>query len=424
MAEYIKRATEEDPRDLDQIRAVVEEIINDVRRSGEEGVRRHSERLDGWAPSSFLVDDATKERARSEIPEALQIDIAFATDQVREFARRQRENLSDFEVETLPGVWLGQRSIPVARVGSYTPGGRYPLVASALMTIIPPKVAGVEKVIAMSPPRDSDGMHLPTVFAMELAGADAIYCLGGVQALAAMAFGALDGLEPVDMLVGAGNAYVSEAKRQLFGTVGIDLLAGPTEILVIADDSADPHVVASDLLGQAEHDPRARAGLVSTSEELGHQVLHEVEILLDTWPTAEIAGPAWNDHGFIALAESDEEAIRLSDGFAPEHLEIQVRDPDWFFTRLKNYGSIFLGEESTVVYSDKAIGTNHVLPTQGAARYTGGLWAGKFLKVVTYQRLSKAGSISIAGPSGRIAAAEEMLGHEITANLRIDRYGQ
>jgi sulfopropanediol 3-dehydrogenase len=424
MARYIKSATKERGHDLESIRAVVAEIIEDVRTRGEDAVRDHSRRLDAWDPGSFLVDEDARRKAERELPESLKEDIHFAATQVRNFARIQLENVKDLEVETLPGVRLGQKTIPIASVGSYTPGGRYPLIASALMTVVTPRVAGVDRIVAVSPPRSEKGMHPPTIYAMTVAEADSIYTLGGVQALAAMAFGALEGLVPVDMIVGAGNAFVAEAKRQLFGTVGIDLLAGPTEILIIADDTADPEVVAADLLGQAEHDPRSPAVLVTTSEDVASRVAELVEKLLETWPTAEIAGPAWRDNGVIVLVDSDEEAVEASDDFGPEHLEVQTRNPDWYLERLHNYGSLFLGEESTVVYSDKAIGTNHVLPTMGAARYTGGLWVGKFLKTVTYQRLSRSGSVEIAEPAGRISAAELMFGHELTAKIRIERYGR
>jgi sulfopropanediol 3-dehydrogenase len=424
MAHHTKRAERERGHDLDEVRSTVAEIIEDVRERGEDAVRHHSERLDGWNPPTFEVDEAAAKKAERDLPETLKDDIRFAADQVANFARIQRENITDVEVETLPGVHLGQRTIPVESVGSYTPGGRYPLIASALMTVVTPRMAGVDRVVAMSPPRSAEGMHPPTIYAMFVAGADSIYCLGGVQALAAMAFGALPGCAPVDMVVGAGNAFVAEAKRQLFGTVGIDLLAGPTEILIIADDAADPEVVASDLLGQAEHDPRSPAVLVTISEDLARRVAELVEKLLETWPTAEVAGPAWRDNGEIIVAGSPEETVAVADGFAPEHLEVQTADPAWYLERLRNYGSLFLGEESTVVYSDKAMGTNHVLPTMGAARYTGGLWVGKFLKTVTYQRLSKEGSVRIAGPAGRISAAELMFGHEITAKIRSARYGE
>jgi sulfopropanediol 3-dehydrogenase len=424
MPTYVKKATSERGHDLDAIASTVSEILSDVRERGEAAVRDHSERLDRWNPETFFVNREARRKAERDLSESLKEDIRFSAEQVRRFAQRQRDNVKDFEAETRPGVWLGQKTIPVASAGSYTPGGRYPLIASALMTVVTPKVAGVERVVAMSPPRTAEGMHPPTIYAMEVAGADAIYCLGGVQALAAMAYGALEGLEAVDMIVGAGNAFVAEAKRQLFGTVGIDLLAGPTEILVIADDTADPEVVAIDLLGQAEHDPRSPAVLVTTSAELAHRVAELVDKLLETWPTAEVAGPAWRDNGVIVVADSDQEAVAISDDFGPEHLEVQTADPDWYLARLRNYGSLFLGEESTVVYSDKAVGTNHVLPTMRASRYTGGLWVGKFLKTVTYQRLSRASSVDIAGPAGRISAAELMFGHEISANIRIERYGE
>jgi sulfopropanediol 3-dehydrogenase len=423
MATYLKRAQKERGTDLDAIRDTVQEILEDVRREGEDAVRKHSKRLDGWDPPSFGLEEAAIAEAERELPDSLKDDIRFTIEQVRNFARLQREHVTDFEVETRPGVRLGQKTIPVASVGSYTPGGRYPLIASAIMTVATPSVAGVHRIAAMSPPRTAEGMHPPTIFAMRESGAGEIYCVGGVQALAALAYGAIDGLEAVDMIVGAGNAFVAEAKRQLFGKVGIDLLAGPTEILVIADEHADPEIVAADLLAQAEHDPRSPGVLITTSEELGRSVTELVEKLLETWPTADVAGPAWRDNGMIVVADDDEEAVALSDDFAPEHLEVQTRDPDWYAARLRNYGTLFLGEESTVVYSDKAIGTNHVLPTMRAARYTGGLWVGKFLKTVTYQRLDRKGSVEIAGPAGRISAAELMLGHEITANMRIERYG-
>ncbi len=423
MARYIKSAMKERGHDLEAIRDTVTEIIEDVRTRGEDAVRDHSSRLDAWTPRSFEVGEDARAKAERDLSESLKEDVRFAAAQVRNFAHIQLENIDDLEVETLPGVRLGQKTIPVASVGSYTPGGRYPLIASSLMTVVTPRVAGVDRIVAMSPPRGEEGMHPPTIYAMTVAGADSIYCVGGVQALAAMAFGALEGLDPVDMIVGAGNAFVAEAKRQLFGIVGIDLLAGPTEILIIADDTADPEVVAADLLGQAEHDPRSPAALVTTSEDLASRVAELVEKLLETWPTAEVAGPAWHENGVIVVVDSDEEAVDVSDDFGPEHLEVQTRDPDWYLERLRNYGSLFLGEESTVVYSDKAVGTNHVLPTMRAARYTGGLWVGKFLKTVTYQRLSRSGSVEIAGPAGRISAAELMFGHELTAQIRIERYG-
>jgi sulfopropanediol 3-dehydrogenase len=304
-------------------------------------------------------------------------------------------------------------------VGSYSPGGLYPLIASSLMTIITPKAAGVDRVVAVAPPRDAVGIHPPQLYAMTRAGADEIFCIGGVQALAALAVG-IEGSEPVDMIVGAGNAYVAEAKRQLFGEVGIDLLAGPTEIAVIADEHADARLVAADLLGQAEHGPTSPAILITTSRDFGESVIGEVERWLSgDWPTVAIAGKAWHDYGAVVVCESDDEAVQVSDDYAAEHLEIQTRDPGWYQERLRNYGSLFLGPHSTVAFSDKSIGTNHVLPTRRAARYTGGLWVGKFLKTLTYQSVTSSGSEAVAPSTAAIADAELMFGHALTARLRL-----
>jgi sulfopropanediol 3-dehydrogenase len=341
----------------------------------------------------------------------------FTIDQVRKFALLQRESMHEFEVETLPGVVLGQRHIPVRSVGAYAPGGLYPLIASAIMTVGTAKAADVPRVAAAAPPRDASGMHPPQLWAMAESGADEIFCVGGVQALAGLVFGIEDS-EPVDMVVGAGNAYVAEAKRQLFGRVGIDLLAGPTEILTIADDTADPAVVAADLLGQAEHGPTSPACLVTTSEDLARETAREVERWLETWPTADVAGVAWRDFGAIILCSDDEEMVAVSDEIAPEHLQVQTAEPDWFAERLRNYGTLFVGAHATVTYSDKAIGTNHVLPTERAARYTGGLWVGKFLKTVTTQRVTAEGSRLVAEHAAAVADAELMFGHAISARLR------
>jgi sulfopropanediol 3-dehydrogenase len=320
-----------------------------------------------------------------------------------------------------PGIRLGQKLIPVARVGCYVPGGKYPLVAAAIMSIGTARAAGVEHVTAAAPPRDKDGIYPPQLYALAAAGADEIYVLGGVQAMASMAYGCV-GMRAVDMLTGPGNAYVAEAKRQLFGTVGIDLLAGPTEILVIADDSADPALVATDLLGQAEHGPDSPGWLVTTSEKLGRAVLREVELQLETLPTAAIAGVAWRDNGEVVVVGDDDEAIAVSDAYAPEHLEVMTRRNDYYLSRLSNYGSLFLGEESTVAYGDKGVGTNHTLPTGQAARYTGGLWVGKFIKTVTYQRLTPAASRRIAPIMSRQCEIEGMIAHQITADARYIRY--
>jgi len=416
---YLKQPNPTPEEVTREVTETVTQIIADVEREGTVAVRRHSQRLDGWDPPSFRVTEAEIERAYQSMEPEVEAGARFLIDQVTNFARLQRGTLVDFETETLPGVILGQRHIPVASVGAYSPGGRYPLIASAVMTVATAKVAGVPRVIAAAPPRDEHGMHRPQLWAMVESGADEIFCVGGVQALAGMAFG-LEGSEPVDMIVGPGNAYVAEAKRQLFGKVGIDLLAGPTEIMVIADDTADPAIVACDLLGQAEHGPTSPAILVTTSEALGQATMQEVNWWLERWPTADIAGPAWRDFGTVIVCEDDEEMVRVADEIAPEHLEVQTRDPEWFVDRLHNYGSLFIGTHATVAYSDKAIGTNHTLPTRGAARYTGGLWVGKFLKTVTTQRCDALGSRSVAEPAAVVADAELMAGHAISARLRLN----
>jgi sulfopropanediol 3-dehydrogenase len=341
---------------------------------------------------------------------------------VRDFAERQLATLSDLQVETLRGVRLGHRHVPVGAVGSYVPGGRYPMLASAFMTVVVPKVAGVERVVACAPPREGRGIHPAMLHAMASSGADRILCLGGVQALAALAFG-LAGVERVDMIVGAGNAYVAEAKRQLFGRVGIDLLAGPTEILVLADATADARLVAADLLGQAEHGPTSPAVLVTSSAELGAAVLAEVAELLTWLPTREVAGAAWRDHGEIVLARDRAEAIEVANEYAYEHVEVHAAEDelDAYLDGLRNYGSLFLGEQATVAFGDKAVGTNHVLPTAGAARYTGGLWVGKFLKTLTYQWLTEEGMRKIAPAAAAISEAELFPGHALTARMRLER---
>jgi len=417
MSEYLKQAVPQPPAASRAVREVVSEILLAVEQDAARAVRHYSEKLDRWSPPSFRVTEKQIREAADEVPGALKRDIAFALDQVRGFANEQRATLSDLEVHTLPGITLGHRHIPVRLVGSYSPGGRYPLVASSVMTVAVPKAAGVERVVACAPPRLGQGIHPPQLYAMALSGADEIYCIGGVQALAAMAFG-IDGLEPVDMIVGAGNAYVAEAKRQLFGQVGIDLLAGPTEILIIADAAADPRLVATDLLGQAEHGPTSPAILVTDSRRLAEAVIAEVDDLLGTWPTAEVAGEAWRQVGEVMLGSDREELVQIADQYAPEHLEVQTEDPDRFLDRLSNYGSLFLGQHATVAYGDKAIGVNHVLPTGRAARYTGGLWVGKFLKTVTYERVSAEGTLQIAPAVEAICEAELMYGHALTARYR------
>lgn len=405
----------------------VEQMLAEIERGGADAVRRWSRELDGWDPASFVVTAEDAERAAAQVEPALREQIAFAQDQVRTFAQAQRETLTDLRTEPLPGVVLGHRHIPVETVGAYVPGGRYPMLASSFMTVVVAKAAGVERVIACAPPqRDGNGIHPAMLYAMHTSGADHVVALGGVQALAALAFGLIDDLPPVDMLVGAGNAYVAEAKRQLFGRVGIDLLAGPTEVLVIADETADPRFVAADLLGQAEHGPTSPAGVIAIGEQVAEAVAAAVEELLPSWPTAEVAGQAWRDHGWIAVVADDDEAIALADQCADEHLEVQV-DPaklDMYRTRLRNYGSLFLGAEATVAYGDKGVGTNHVLPTSRAARYTGGLWVGKFLKTCTWQQLDAAGTRAVAPAIEAICAAEQMLGHGLTATMRLERAGR
>jgi len=420
--EYLKRPEAQPPEIAESVRTTVSEILLSVEREGLAAVRRYSEKLDDWNPPSFRVSDAQIDHAATQIDDTLRGHIEFSQAQVRGFAQLQRDALVDFERETLPGVTLGQKQIPVANVGSYSPGGRYPMLASSIMTVAVPKVAGVPRVVAIAPPRQGGGIHPPQLFAMATSGADEIWCIGGVQGLAALAFG-IEGLDPVDLLVGAGNQFVAEAKRQLFGVVGIDLLAGPTEILILADDSTDPDLLAVDLLGQAEHGANSPTWLATTSRGLAEATIQAVEARLETWPTAEVAGQAWRERGVVMLCADDEEMVRVSDQYAPEHLEVQTEDPDWFLQRLANYGSLFLGQEATVAYGDKGVGTNHVLPTERAARYTGGLWAGKFLKTVTYQRLTEEGTRQVAPSIAAICDAELMLGHAVTARHRLERLG-
>jgi sulfopropanediol 3-dehydrogenase len=424
MTEYLKHAPLYAAQAGAEVRRTVSEMLSAIQRDGADAIRRYSAQLDGWDPPSFIVDEATIAAAGDQLDDELREHIAFAQEQVRAFATAQRATMRDLEVQTLPGVTLGHRHIPVRTVGAYVPGGRYPMLASSFMTVIVPKVAGVEHVTACAPPQREGGIHPAMLYAMATSGADAILALGGVQALAAMAFG-IEGLAGADMIVGAGNAYVAEAKRQLFGEVGIDLLAGPTEIAIIADAGADPTMVAADLLGQAEHGPTSPAVLITTSRVLGQAVLSEVDELLATWPTREVAGAAWQAHGQVAVVDDLDAAMALSDEIAPEHLEVQVSEDRLgdCLAGLRNYGSLFLGREATVAYGDKAVGTNHVLPTMGAARYTGGLWVGKFLKTCTYQRLTEEGTRRIAPAVAAISLAERFEGHALTATMRLDRLG-
>jgi sulfopropanediol 3-dehydrogenase len=424
VADYLKRSARAPAQASGDVRDTVATMLADIEERGERAVRDWSLRLDDWAPDSFLVGEADVAAATSAVPDDLKRHIAFAQDQVRSFAELQRATLGDLEVETLPGVRLGHRHIPVEAVGSYVPGGRYPMVASAFMTIVVPRVAGVGRVVACAPPRRGGGIDRTTLYAIASSGADQILALGGVQALAAMAFG-LGGVEPVDMIVGAGNAYVAEAKRQLFGRVGIDLLAGPTEILVLADDTADAGLVAADLLGQAEHGPSSPAVLVTPSRRVARSAQREIEGLLRDWPTREIAGQAWRDHGEIVVTADRHEAIEVANRYAHEHVEVHAAEEELesYLDGLRNYGSLFLGPDATVVYGDKAVGTNHVLPTAGAARYTGGLWVGKFLKTVTYQAITEEGTRRVAPAAAAISDAESFAGHALTARMRLQRLG-
>jgi sulfopropanediol 3-dehydrogenase len=427
MTRYLKAPNPPTTEATDELRSRVSEILRDIETGGLDAVRRYSKEFDDWDPGDFVVSEAEYERAAASIDDGVKGHIAFAQNQIRTFARAQLGTLSELEIEVGDGVVLGHKLIPVNAVGAYVPGGRYPMLASSFMTVLVAKVAGVKQVVGCAPPQRERGIHPTMLYAMKTSGADAVLCLGGVQGLAAMAFGLIDGLEPVDMLVGAGNAFVAEAKRQLFGRVGIDLLAGPTEVLVIADGSADPRLVAIDLLGQAEHGPNSPAGCIAIGEDVARAVQHEVEDLLDTtWPTAEVAGAAWKNHGWIAIAADDEEAVSISDEAANEHLEVHVEEGklDWYLEHLGNYGSLFLGDQATVAYGDKAVGTNHVLPTSRAARYTGGLWVGKYLKTCTYQRLTPAGTALVAPAVAAICHEEHFEGHALTAEVRLERVAQ
>jgi len=421
MPTYIKQAPPRSPQDTEHVHDTVRRILADIRTNGDDAVRRYARQFDRWESEQFRVDEDTIRKAERALPGSFKEDFAFCRRQIVEFAKRQLDSIHSFDTEIEPGIRLGQKVIPIASVGCYVPGGKYPLVSSAIMSVGTARAAGVERIVACSPPRDRDGIYPPTLYALHASGADEIYALGGVQAFASLAYGRV-GITPVDLVTGAGNAFVAEAKRQLFGTVGIDLLAGPTEIAIIADASADPELVATDLLGQAEHGPDSPAWLITTSRPLGEAVLAAVERQLLTLPTREIAAVAWRDHGEIVIAADDEEAAALSDAYGPEHLEVMTRRNAWYRDRLRNYGSLFVGEESTVAYGDKGVGTNHTLPTGRAARYTGGLWVGKFVKTVTWQQLTPEASRRIAPIMARICAVEGMQAHKITADVRFHRY--
>ena len=424
MATYIKKGIEagEIAQADAKVRATVEGILFDIEPRGDPAIRELSRKFDNWDPQTFRLSDAEIEAAISKVPKGDLDDIRFAQSQVRSFAKKQKACLEDLEVETMPGVVLGHRNVPVNSVGCYVPGGKYPMVASAHMSVVTAKVAGVKRILTSAPPHDG-GPHPAIVAAMHFAGADEILVLGGIQAVGAMALGT-ESIDSVDMLVGPGNMFVAEAKRQLFGRVGIDLFAGPTETLVIADDSVDGELCAVDLLGQAEHGPTSPAVLLTDSEALAENTLLEVERQLDILPTADIARESWANYGEIIVCESVDEMVREANRLAFEHVQVMTRDPDYFLANLTNYGALFLGARTNVSYGDKVIGTNHTLPTKRAARYTGGLWVGKFMKTCTYQRILTDEASTLVGEyCSRLCAIEGFAGHGEQANIRVRRYG-
>ena len=419
---YLKKAAKTPASGETETRDTVARMLADIEQGGEEAARSYSRQLDNYA-GEVVVDRDTVERAGREVSERLKQDIRFAYERVRTFAALQRNSIREFETELSPGLWAGQKLIPVDTAGCYVPGGRYAHVASAIMSITTAKAAGVANVIACSSPKGASGIHPAILYTMDLCGADRILCLGGVQGVAALAFGLFTG-KPARILVGPGNRFVAEAKRMLYGRVGIDLFAGPTEILVIADDSADAEMVAVDLVGQAEHGPDSPAWLVTTSERLARQVMARIPDLIAALPETQrnAAAAAWNDYGEVALCDTREEAARTSDAYAPEHLELQTADDAWYVGSLRSYGSLFIGEQTTVAFGDKCSGTNHILPTKAAAHYTGGLSVHKFLKVVTTQRMTAEACREVAAVTARISRLEGMEAHARTADARLRKY--
>jgi sulfopropanediol 3-dehydrogenase len=424
MARFLKRGRDADAvaDDDAKVRATVEGILADIKARGDAAVRELSIRFDKWDRQNFRLSEGEIQACLDQLTPRDLEDIRFAQTQVRNFAEHQKAALRDIEVETLPGVVLGHRNIPVNSVGCYVPGGKYPLLASAHMSVVTAKVAGCKRIITCAPP--FEGRPAPAIVAAQhLAGADEIYCLGGIQAVGAMALGT-ESISPVDMLVGPGNAFVAEAKRQLYGRVGIDLFAGPTETLIIADETVDAEICATDLLGQAEHGPNSPAVLLTTSEKLARETMAEVERLLGILPTAAIARKAWEDYGEVIICDSEDEMVAEADRIASEHVQVMTRDPDYFLQHMTNYGALFLGPRTNVSYGDKVIGTNHTLPTKKSARYTGGLWVGKFMKTCTYQRvLTDEASAMIGEYCSRLCMLEGFAGHAEQANIRVRRYG-
>ena len=424
MARHLKtgRTPEQTSADAKKVREIVSGIIEEIEVRGETALREISERFDNWNPPRFRLTEQEIEACLSELSKQNIEDIKFAQEQVRNFASAQRSALKDIQVETLPGVVLGHKNMPVDSVGCYVPGGKYPLLASAHMSIVTARVAGVPRVLAASPPHHGKP-SAAVVAAMHLGGADEIYCMGGVQAIAALALGT-ESIQPVSMIVGPGNAYVAEAKRQLFGRVGIDLIAGPTETLVIADETVDAEICATDLLGQAEHGTNTPAILLTTSEKLARETMAEVNRLLLILPTADLASVSWRDYGEVIVCDSDAEMLWEADRIASEHVQVMTRDPDFFLKNMNNYGALFLGPRTNVAYGDKVIGTNHTLPTGKAARYTGGLWVGKFIKTCTYQKvLTDEASAMVGEYCSRLCVLEGFLAHAEQANIRVRRYG-
>jgi sulfopropanediol 3-dehydrogenase len=424
MAIWLKRGrnAEEKAEANRQVRQTVETILLDIEQRGDAAVRELSERFDGWAPASFRLGDAEIAAAKASLSDQDLEDIAFAQTQVRNFAQIQKDSMREVAVETLPGVTLGHKHVPISAVGCYVPGGKYPLLASAHMSVVTAKVAGCERVITCAPP--FHGKPAPAIVAAQaMAGADEIYVLGGIQAVAAMAIGT-ETIAPVDMLVGPGNAFVAEAKRQLYGRVGIDLFAGPTETLIIADETVDGELCATDLLGQAEHGPTSPAVLITNSEKLAKETMAEVERLLTILPTADIARKAWADFGEVIICEGYDEMLAVANQIASEHVQVMTDRDFWFRDNMKNYGALFLGPRTNVAYGDKVIGTNHTLPTMKAARYTGGLWVGKFLKTCTWQSVATDEASAMVGEyASRLCMLEGFAGHAEQANIRVRRYG-
>lgn len=423
MARYLKHGIDAETKmQTDtKVRETVENILADLEARGDEAVREYSEKFDNWSPESYRLDRDAIDACYDVLTDQAKDDIRFAQEQVRNFAQIQRDSMKDVEVETLPGVILGHKHIPVNAVGCYVPGGKYPLIASAHMSVVTAKVAGVPRVIASAPAFEGKP-HPAIVVAMDMAGADEIYTVGGVQAVGMMAIGTQT-VPPVDVIVGPGNAFVAEAKRQLFGRVGIDLFAGPTETLVIADETVDGELCAADLLGQAEHGPNSPAVLLTNSEKLAKDTMAEVERQLTILPTAEIAGKAWAEYGQVIVCDSYEEMVEVADDIASEHVQVMTQDPQYFLDNMTNYGALFLGAETNVSYGDKVIGTNHTLPTNKAARYTGGLWVGKYIKTCTYQRINEEASVMVGEYCSRLCRMEGFMGHKEQADIRLRRYG-